>query len=358
MTIDYRENAIYTVYIHISPSNKYYVGLTKLKPSERWGMHGQMYKKQAFYNAIIKYGWNNFQHEIIAEHLTRDEACQMERTLIKVLDSNGSHGYNQDEGGTYDYKPRINLVGKTIGKVFVDKIIDVNSNGIYEYDCICNCGNHRILNQQQLLYTKKYISCKDCEKEDKPQKNVKEFIPNTEIVHKNDYIEVYVSTHKILCDKCHYDLMKTSSLNFEYDKDNVVQRIRLYSPLNQINRQTSISTVLFHPPKNKLPIHINMDIFDFRSSNISFVSYKNFTIFHHLYNNRNNPFYLIEKRINKQGIQTYKPSSSLYTGIKIQATTNLNDAISLRNRLIREKYKNVKELQQIILFYYTEKEAM
>ena len=82
--IDYRKNNNYSVYIHISPSNKYYVGITKLEPSRRWGKNGCGYKKQGFYNAIQKYGWDNFKHEIIAEHLTESEACNMEITLIKA----------------------------------------------------------------------------------------------------------------------------------------------------------------------------------------------------------------------------------------------------------------------------------
>lgn len=356
MSIDYRDNAIYSVYIHISSSNKYYVGITKLKPIERWGCHGQMYKKQAFYNAIKKYGWDNFQHEIIAQHLTKDEACNMEKSLIKALGSNGINGYNQDEGGTYEYKSRKNLVGNTIGKMFVDKLIRTNSLGIYEYDCICNCGNHRIFDQQQLLYTKKYISCEDCEKKDRHNDNMQTFTPNTKIICKNDYLEVYASGYEILCDKCHYKLLSTSSLNYEYNENKEVQRIRLYSPINHINRQTSIYSILFDSPKNKLPIHINMNTFDFRSSNVIFVSQKVFTTFHHLYNNRNNPLYLIERKLNKQGVQMYKPSCSLYTGIRIKSSPVLNDAISLRNKLIQNKYKDIKELHNVILFYYTEKE--
>ena len=98
--IDYRENNKWTVYIHISPSNKYYVGITSRKPYERW-RGGSGYKKNKhFYRAIQKYGWNNFEHEIIAEHLTKDEACNMEKLLIASLNSNDYHyGYNITAGG-------------------------------------------------------------------------------------------------------------------------------------------------------------------------------------------------------------------------------------------------------------------
>ena len=61
--IDYRDNNKWTVYVHISPSNKYYVGITKLKPHERWGKNGYGYRNQIFYRVIQKYGWENIQQK-------------------------------------------------------------------------------------------------------------------------------------------------------------------------------------------------------------------------------------------------------------------------------------------------------
>ena len=90
----------YTVYIHILPSNKYYVGITSKKPEYRW-WNGKGYKNNKyFYNAIKKYGWNNFQHEIIAEHLTEQEAKNFEIVLISKLEAtNRKYGYNITLGG-------------------------------------------------------------------------------------------------------------------------------------------------------------------------------------------------------------------------------------------------------------------
>ena len=59
----------YIVYMHISPSNKKYIGITKQEPNRRW-RNGQGYKGQVFYNAIEKYGWKNIQH-IIVEKLQK-----------------------------------------------------------------------------------------------------------------------------------------------------------------------------------------------------------------------------------------------------------------------------------------------
>lgn len=79
---------IYTVYIHFNKiNNKRYIGITKQKPSERWGTDGRRYKKSNpfFYNAIIKYGWNSFEHIIYKTNLSKDDACNLEIELIKNI---------------------------------------------------------------------------------------------------------------------------------------------------------------------------------------------------------------------------------------------------------------------------------
>lgn len=105
--IDYREDARWTVYIHIVPKelsgyewDKYYVGITSNEINVRWknghGYNGQPY----FKHAIDKYGWENIKHEVIAEHLTKEEAQNFEIQLINLLKTNDSiHGYNISNGG-------------------------------------------------------------------------------------------------------------------------------------------------------------------------------------------------------------------------------------------------------------------
>ena len=90
----------YIVYMHISPSNKRYIGITSLKVERRWG-NGHNYKgNKHFTNAINHYGWENFQHIIVARGLTKEEAGWLEIELIKVWDSsNGDKGYNISLGG-------------------------------------------------------------------------------------------------------------------------------------------------------------------------------------------------------------------------------------------------------------------
>lgn len=106
--VDNRENNIWTVYIHIIPKeisdydyDKYYVGITSQSVKRRW-RDGNGYRNQPFYRAIQKYGWDNIEHEIIASHLTENEAKEFEKRLIQLLDCNigkGKRGYNTTDGG-------------------------------------------------------------------------------------------------------------------------------------------------------------------------------------------------------------------------------------------------------------------
>ena len=88
----------YTVYKHTSPNGKVYIGITKNDPEYRW-KHGEGYNTQIlFYRAIIKYGWDNFTHEILFENLSHDEACNKEIELIKYYKSL-KKSYNITDGG-------------------------------------------------------------------------------------------------------------------------------------------------------------------------------------------------------------------------------------------------------------------
>ena len=94
-------NGKYCVYVHINKINwEKYVGQTKQKPEVRWA-NGEGYKQSPlFYKAILKYGWDNFDHEIIASHLTQGEANNFEKLLIKLLKTcDINFGYNLSFGG-------------------------------------------------------------------------------------------------------------------------------------------------------------------------------------------------------------------------------------------------------------------
>lgn len=88
----------YSVYCHKFPDGKYYIGLTKQVPSVRWGKNGNGYKKQPVYKYIQQYGWDNIEHVIIQNHLTKTEAQILEKELIQKYNSI-NNGYNSDLGG-------------------------------------------------------------------------------------------------------------------------------------------------------------------------------------------------------------------------------------------------------------------
>lgn len=90
----------YTVYKHTCPNGKVYIGATKRLPRERWGRGYGYHTQIIFYEDILKYGWDNIDHEIIAKDLTEEDAHELEIELIALYDStNPEKGYNISTGG-------------------------------------------------------------------------------------------------------------------------------------------------------------------------------------------------------------------------------------------------------------------
>ena len=92
----------WVVYKHTNKTNnKVYIGIS-CDYKKRWGSNGIGYYTQAyFYSAIKKYGWDGFNHEIIENNLTKEEACEKEKYYIKLYDStNNKKGYNISSGGS------------------------------------------------------------------------------------------------------------------------------------------------------------------------------------------------------------------------------------------------------------------
>jgi len=90
----------YLVYIHTSPSDKKYVGLTHCTTAKRWNC-GNGYKDSPhFLSAIRKYGWDSFSHEVVVKNLTLAEAASLEIMLIEFYETtNSEFGYNCSSGG-------------------------------------------------------------------------------------------------------------------------------------------------------------------------------------------------------------------------------------------------------------------
>ena len=97
------EERNYKLYVHISPSNKRYYGITcKKRVQDRWDCGRGYYKNEHFTNAINKYGWENFQHIVLFDNLTIEEASLLEQMYIALYDTtNSKYGYNNSLGGEH-----------------------------------------------------------------------------------------------------------------------------------------------------------------------------------------------------------------------------------------------------------------
>lgn len=90
----------YCVYMHTAPNGKRYIGITSKPPQKRW-RNGTAYSSNPhFCNAIQKYGWENFSHEVIFDRLTEEAAKRLEQILILTFrSSENKYGYNRSLGG-------------------------------------------------------------------------------------------------------------------------------------------------------------------------------------------------------------------------------------------------------------------
>ena len=117
----------YTVYMHKNKINgKVYIGITKMKPEERWKNGWGYYTQLIFWRAICKYTFDGFEHIIIERNLTKKQAQTKEKELIKLYNSNNKkYGYNITKGGECTCT---NWKGKHHTKESKEKIGKANKN--------------------------------------------------------------------------------------------------------------------------------------------------------------------------------------------------------------------------------------
>lgn len=148
----------YTLYRHISPSGKVYVGITKVGVNKRWRKDGRGYCCDGCYvfaNAIKKYGWENIKHEILLTNISKSEAMYSEKYLIRwyklhnmsynILDGGeigGSlTGKEHPMYGRHETNP---MYGKIRGNHPASrKVYQYTRNGkfIKEWDCIMDAAD-------------------------------------------------------------------------------------------------------------------------------------------------------------------------------------------------------------------------
>ena len=102
----------WTVYEHISPSGKVYIGITSQNNvNKRWRYGTGYHECIIFQKAIDKYGWNNIKHEVLFANLTEEKAKSLEIDLIRHYKNLGI-SYNITDGGD-----------GTIGRKFTEEAI-------------------------------------------------------------------------------------------------------------------------------------------------------------------------------------------------------------------------------------------
>lgn len=94
---------MYSVYKHTCPDGKVYIGITNQEPEKRW-LNGFGYQRQhRFFSAIVKFGWDNILHEVIAQVESQQEANRIEQILIFSHKAKlPEFGYNTQGG----YRPQ------------------------------------------------------------------------------------------------------------------------------------------------------------------------------------------------------------------------------------------------------------
>lgn len=89
------------IYKHTNKINgKVYIGLTSQNPKKRW-RNGKGYTGCTLFNkAIQRYGWDNFEHEILIECENKEDASAAEKYYVNLYQSNRrEYGYNLEAGG-------------------------------------------------------------------------------------------------------------------------------------------------------------------------------------------------------------------------------------------------------------------
>lgn len=150
----------YTVYIHENKINfKKYVGITSQTVNRRW-RDGKGYKiNTKIRNAFNKYGFDNFNHYILCNDVTKEYACELEQILIKFYNTNNrKFGYNITPGGevgsknhTVPYNERKKrsdrMTGRKLSKETKNKISIGNKGKVMSKESIVKIKRSLLGNQ-------------------------------------------------------------------------------------------------------------------------------------------------------------------------------------------------------------------
>lgn len=86
----------YTVYMHETPDDKRYIGITSTTPVRRWNGGLGYSSNMRFYDDIVFFGWNNIKHYIIAEVDDKNLAEEISKCYISRFKTyEEEFGYNR-----------------------------------------------------------------------------------------------------------------------------------------------------------------------------------------------------------------------------------------------------------------------
>lgn len=129
-------------------NNKKYIGKTTSSLEERFrehcsDSHKERCNKRPLYNAMVKYGIDNFKIDLVEEVTNDSILSEREIFWIKELNTYGNNGYNATKGGDgiirYDYQQILDLynlgystteISKKIGCHISTVLIILKSKGI------------------------------------------------------------------------------------------------------------------------------------------------------------------------------------------------------------------------------------
>ena len=154
-------------------NGKKYIGITRQDIRRRWRA-GKGYEKKSqpkFYNAIRKYGWDSFSHEIIEKDIkTIEHANEREIYWIKYYNS-FKNGYNGTIGGggtigTNEKKIiQLDMIGKVIKEHPSIRSASIKNDISYSNIAQCVLHSHKSAGGYHWISSKEYknMSCREIE---------------------------------------------------------------------------------------------------------------------------------------------------------------------------------------------------
>jgi len=118
----------WTIYCHtLKTDGRRYIGLTSHTMEKRWKEHIKNSKsgRSYFQNAIRKYGYDAFEHKVLAQSWDLEGANETERTIIEQEDTrNSENGFNLALGGQHalnsnqlEYRAKLSEIAKATQSV-------------------------------------------------------------------------------------------------------------------------------------------------------------------------------------------------------------------------------------------------